>query len=217
MISIDQVLLLEERVESAVKKIEQLNAENAALRRKCAELSNALNAKSEQFSSFQNDQGKIEEGILKALSRLNAVENIVLSAAGAAQSSLNQNPVNQPAVAAVNNLQISPQHGENSSVSEQTVLSEEQSVQPSVEESIQGDFDANPENPVHEEFVQPQFEAQEPVNTETLASDVAFEFGESEPSNIQNGMISGQNPEMSDGQNSASENPDSSQPMFDIF
>ena len=86
MISFDQVLLLEEKVEGAVKKIEQLNAENAALRAKVAELSNALNAKSEQFSSFQTDQSKIEEGILKALSRLNAVENVVLQASGAAQS-----------------------------------------------------------------------------------------------------------------------------------
>ena len=80
MISFDQVLLLEEKVESAVKKIEQLNAENAALRSKCAELSNALEAKSEQFSSFESNQSKIEEGILKALSRLNAVENVVLQA-----------------------------------------------------------------------------------------------------------------------------------------
>lgn len=88
MISLDQVLQLEEKVESAVKKIEQLNVENAALRRKCAELTNALATKSEQFSSFQTDQSKIEEGILKALSRLNAVENVVLSAVnGAAQVS----------------------------------------------------------------------------------------------------------------------------------
>ena len=88
MISLDQVLQLEEKVESAVKKIEQLNVENAALRRKCAELTNALATKSEQFSSFQTDQSKIEEGILKALSRLNAVENVVLSAVnGTAQAS----------------------------------------------------------------------------------------------------------------------------------
>lgn len=79
MISFEQVLLLEEKVESAVAKIAQLNAENAALRRKCAELTNALSAKTEQFSSFQADQDKIEAGILKALSRLDAVENAVLS------------------------------------------------------------------------------------------------------------------------------------------
>lgn len=78
MISLDQVQLLEQKVESAVAKIAQLNAENAALRSKCAELTNALSAKSEQFSSFQQDQNKIEEGILKALDRLNNVESSVL-------------------------------------------------------------------------------------------------------------------------------------------
>lgn len=80
MISLDQVLLLEQKVENAVEKIQQLNAENAALRRKCAELTNALSAKTEQFSSFQTDQGRIEEGILKVLERLNTVENAVHSA-----------------------------------------------------------------------------------------------------------------------------------------
>ena len=91
MISLDQVLLLQQKVESAVAKIAELNqtvaqkeAENAALRSKCVELTNALSAKTEQFSSFQTDQSKIEEGILKALERLNAVESTVLSVAGAA-------------------------------------------------------------------------------------------------------------------------------------
>ncbi len=82
MISFDQVLILEQKVENAVAKIAQLNAENAALRKKCAELTNALSAKTEQFSAFQSDQGRIEEGILKALERLNTVENAVLTAAG---------------------------------------------------------------------------------------------------------------------------------------
>ena len=96
MISLDQVLLLQQKVESAVAKIAELNqavaqkeAENAALRSKCVELTNALSAKTEQFSSFQSDQSKIEEGILKALERLNAVESTVLSVANAA-SQVNQ-------------------------------------------------------------------------------------------------------------------------------
>lgn len=92
MISLNQVLLLEEKVENAVKKIVQLNAENAALRRKCAELTNALSAKTEQFSNFQTDQSKIEQGILKALERLNAVENAVLSAEGLQVPDTQQNP-----------------------------------------------------------------------------------------------------------------------------
>ena len=44
MISLDQVLLLEQKVESAVAKIQQLEGENAALRNKCSELTNALSA-----------------------------------------------------------------------------------------------------------------------------------------------------------------------------
>ncbi len=84
MISLDQVLLLEEKVESAVAKIAQLNAENAALRSKCAELTNALSAKTEQFSNFQSDQGKIEAGILKALERLDSVENAIHQAGSTA-------------------------------------------------------------------------------------------------------------------------------------
>ena len=83
MISLDQVQLLEQKVGSAVEKITQLSAENAALRTKCAELQNALDAKTEQFTSFQSDQNKIEEGILSALDRLNTVENTVLESANA--------------------------------------------------------------------------------------------------------------------------------------
>ncbi len=87
MISLDQVQLLEQKVGSAVEKITQLNAENSALRAKCAELQSALDAKSEQFNSFQSDQNKIEEGILSALDRLNTVENTVLESANGDSSS----------------------------------------------------------------------------------------------------------------------------------
>lgn len=81
MISLDQVFLLEQKVESAVAKIQQLQAENDALRNKCEQLTNALSAKSEQLSTFENDQTQIESGIKKALDRLNLIENSVLKAA----------------------------------------------------------------------------------------------------------------------------------------
>ena len=96
MISLEQILLLQDRVENAVAKIAQLNAENVALRRKCAELTNALAAKTEQFSSFQNDQNKIEEGILKALNRLDALENTVLSASSSVIAQKNQENNSEP-------------------------------------------------------------------------------------------------------------------------
>lgn len=95
MISLDQVHLLEQKVESAVAKIAQLNAENAALRSKCAELTNALSAKSEQFSSFQQDQNKIEEGILKALNRLNTVESSLLGDASHGSDAVRTAPAAQ--------------------------------------------------------------------------------------------------------------------------
>ena len=81
MISLDQVYLLEQKVESAVAKIQQLQAENDALRSKCNELTNALSAKSEQLTSFESDQSQIENGIKKALDRLNSIENSVLRTA----------------------------------------------------------------------------------------------------------------------------------------
>ena len=81
MISLDQVYLLEQKVESAVAKIQQLQAENDALRSKCDELTNALSAKSEQLSNFESDQDQIETGIKKALDRLNSIENSVLKTA----------------------------------------------------------------------------------------------------------------------------------------
>lgn len=96
MISLDQVLLLEQKIESAVAKIQQLQAENDALRRKCAELTNSLSTTSEQLSSYETDQNQIESGILKALDRLNSIENSVLKAAGQAASIQNQNINVQP-------------------------------------------------------------------------------------------------------------------------
>ncbi len=81
MISLDQICLLEEKVESAVEKIQQLQAENDALRKKCSELTNALSSKTEQLNTFSVDQNQIEEGIKKALDRLNSIENSVLKAA----------------------------------------------------------------------------------------------------------------------------------------
>ncbi|MCR4580776.1 MAG: cell division protein ZapB [Treponema sp.] len=78
MITLDQVMLLEQKVESAVAKIQQLQAENDALRTKCQELTNALSSKTEQLSSIETDQNQIESGIKKALDRLMYIENAVL-------------------------------------------------------------------------------------------------------------------------------------------
>ncbi len=98
MISLDQVLLLEQKVESAVEKIKQLEAENDALRNKCSELTNALSAKTEQLKAYESDQQKIESGIIKAIDRLNSIENSVLKAAGTTAAKPEPQAPAQPAV-----------------------------------------------------------------------------------------------------------------------
>lgn len=114
MISLDQVYLLEQKVESAVEKIQQLQAENDALRSKCNELTNALSAKSEQLSNFESDQSQIETGIKKALDRLNSIENSVLK---------NADQQNQAAQAAKSAVQVSPAPQEQSATTVQSTPS----------------------------------------------------------------------------------------------
>lgn len=102
MISLDQILVLEKKVESAVNKITQLQAENDALRSKCAELTNALSSKSEQLSSFEQDQGLIESKIVNLINRFNNIENSVLDVIGSTGSMQSpvaaiQQPVQTPA------------------------------------------------------------------------------------------------------------------------
>ncbi len=82
MISVDTILLLQQKVESAVQKIEQLKSENDALRAERSELTKALSEKTELLSRFSADEKKIEDGILGALTRLDSVENAIIDSSG---------------------------------------------------------------------------------------------------------------------------------------
>jgi len=80
MLSLDQIQLVQQKVEKVIAKINMLEQENAKLISQNNELikqNNELNAK---ISSFETDQSKIEQGLLHALERLNSVENSVLKA-----------------------------------------------------------------------------------------------------------------------------------------
>ena len=130
MITLDHVLLLEQKVESAVKKISQLQAENDALRSKCAELTNALSSKSEQLSAFEQDQGKIESGILKALDRLSAIENSVLQTVGQIQnSSVDNNAQVAPSFEQQNNMEQNTQQTNEIFVPENQTFNQNQEQQ----------------------------------------------------------------------------------------
>jgi predicted nuclease with TOPRIM domain len=77
MLSLDQVRLLENRVEKAVGKITSLTDENTRLRSQLSGLQTRVNELEGLVRSFKDDQGRIEEGILSALDRLSAFEDSV--------------------------------------------------------------------------------------------------------------------------------------------
>lgn len=169
MISLDQILLLEQRVESAVAKIAQLQAENDALRRKCSELTNALSSKSEQLSTFESDQNKIESGILKALDRLNSIENSILKASGQAASfqpaQTETAQVSAPASVAHEQIQQAEVHSEpkEPALAPETSIQPEQTVQPAVQFNTMQPVQ-NIQQPQAEEQNNSDFFAQQPAS-----------------------------------------------------
>ena len=168
MITLDQVLTLEQKVESAVVKIQQLQAENDALRKQCAELTNALSSKSEQLSSFESNQSQIESGILNALDRLNQIENSVLKVAGQdAIQNQRQPQIIQSTVTIQNNQPVVQ-----TTQSFNTLETVQETVE--IEPSISSSTIEQPENQIVEEstFVQesfnPQFEERSSITEQPV-------------------------------------------------
>jgi len=221
MISLDQVLLLQQKVESAVAKIAELNqtvaqkeAENAALRSKCVELTNALSAKTEQFSSFQSDQSKIEEGILKALERLNAVESTVLSVATAAVQASAQAPA-QPTPAKPERKLFA-----NESPAKPTADSALRVAQPAGAISTgaaQAYTNEEPEPPISPDMTLEQ--AMQPTEANNLQQNNAAAPEESEPAANPSFEDSGSiDPDITfDDASPSPDQPDAAQAQFDIF
>jgi hypothetical protein len=88
MISLEQVRALEARVEKAVAFIASLRAENASLKDGLLEAelrTEAAEARTAELEGlikeFQKDQERIEEGIVQALRKLDAFEDVVHAAA----------------------------------------------------------------------------------------------------------------------------------------
>ena len=77
MLSLEQVELLYEKVENAVQYIQRLNDENVALREKLDANQKRVDELEVLVTLFKEEQGRIEDGILAALDRLNAFENAI--------------------------------------------------------------------------------------------------------------------------------------------
>ncbi len=136
MISVDQIYLLQKKVESAVLKIEQLKSENDALRTKCSELTNALSEKTELLSSFMADEKKIESGIMSALERLDSVENALLD--NAAQNSSQSDAPSEGDTQTQEQISAPAENGEQTVVAENEALPASDETPVSQETASQG-------------------------------------------------------------------------------
>lgn len=88
MISVEQIRALEGRVEKALAYIASLKTENADLKRKLELAEGELRRSAQRAAeleaaaeAFRRDQARIEEGIIHALEKLDAFEDLVIRAA----------------------------------------------------------------------------------------------------------------------------------------
>lgn len=80
MITLEHVRLLESRVEKALECIERLRSENSELKGSLSSYEKRIFDLESLVQDFQTDQGRIEEGIIHALEKLNTFEESILSA-----------------------------------------------------------------------------------------------------------------------------------------
>jgi peptidoglycan hydrolase CwlO-like protein len=77
MLNLEQVKLLENKVAKAIEYVERVNAENAALQSKLDSYQKRIDELEVVVLRFKEDQGRIEDGILSALDRLNRFESAI--------------------------------------------------------------------------------------------------------------------------------------------
>jgi TolA-binding protein len=77
MVTLDQVKLLETKVVRAIEYVERISRENSQLQGKLDSYQKRIDELEVLIQQFREDQGKIEEGILAALDRLNKFEDAI--------------------------------------------------------------------------------------------------------------------------------------------
>lgn len=75
MLNIDQVQLLEGKVEKAVNLIKSLSDDNTSLKKEIEAKDKRISELENLILVFKDDQTKIEQGIISALNKLSAFEN----------------------------------------------------------------------------------------------------------------------------------------------
>ncbi|MDR2363882.1 MAG: cell division protein ZapB [Spirochaetaceae bacterium] len=77
MVTLEQVKLLETKVGKALDFVNQITGENILLKKKLDTYQKRIDELEVLIQRFKEDQGRIEEGIISALSRLNQFEDAV--------------------------------------------------------------------------------------------------------------------------------------------
>jgi predicted nuclease with TOPRIM domain len=79
MVSLEQVKLLESRVTNTIEYIKKITGENTKLKEKLDSYQKRIEELEVLVQQFKENQGKIEDGILSALDRLNQFEDALES------------------------------------------------------------------------------------------------------------------------------------------
>ena len=77
MLNLEQVKLLETKVANTIEYVQRVTGENAALRKKIDANQKRIDELEVLVSRFNEEQGRIEDGILSALDRLNQFEDAI--------------------------------------------------------------------------------------------------------------------------------------------
>lgn len=166
MITLDQVQILETKVEAIVSKMNDLQRQNIALQEKNRELIEKNSLLMQKISSFEADQNRIEQGILNALDRLNSMENSALKVGTSATTTQNVQEV-ESSNTEYNHVEETTQPNELTNFSN---IQTEQVVQ---EQEVQQNFEENNYQPQEESLNFSEEKLDEEINSEEVESNTS--------------------------------------------
>ena len=165
MITLDQVQLLEKKIEEIISMMNNLQKQNSALQEKNRELIEKNSLLMQRISSFEADQNRIEQGILNALDRLNSMENSALKVGSSATTTQNVQEVESSNTETVVEETTTP--------NELTNFSNIQTEQVVQEQEVQQNFEQNNYQPQEESLNFSEEKLDEEINSEVTENNVS--------------------------------------------
>ena len=98
MVSLEQVKLLEAKVVKTIEYVKKISGENTLLREKLNSYQQRTDELEALLKLFEEDQSRIEDGILSALDRLNQFEDTLDNTLPEAADTIESNQVQQETI-----------------------------------------------------------------------------------------------------------------------